>query len=92
MLALIFSLFINVLQLVDVLLLVYCIMTFVIPNSRIVQVLGQFFSPILSSIRTVLFRIFPSLRNSMIDISPMILWFLCSVAIWVIQMLWRLFV
>lgn len=64
------------LQIIELILLVYCIMSwFVSPFNRLMQALSRILDPLLSPIRRVLYSIFPRLP---IDLSVLVLFFLIS--------------
>ena len=68
------------------LLLLYCIMTFIIPQNKYTQLLGKYVEPMLRPIHGWLLKTFPKMFDSGLDFSPVGLWLLFKVAGWLVQL------
>lgn len=79
------------LQLASFALLIYCVMTFVMPSSGIMQKARSYVEPILSPFRELLFRFIPKLKGLVVDVSPLAVWLVIEVAIGLINLLRRIF-
>ena len=74
------------LQLIEWLVLAYCVLGwFLPPYQGIMQFLGRLVDPLLRPIRNLLFRYIPKM---MIDPSPIVFYFLLRI---IKQLLWRLY-
>lgn len=74
------------LQVIYYALLVYCILSWILPPyNRVMMFLGRITNPLLQPIRNVLFRIFPRLP---LDLSALVLFFLLNI---VNSLLWRVY-
>ena len=71
-----------VLRLISTLLLIYCIMSFVMPRSELMYKAASYVEPVL--------RPFPRLRMMPLDFSPLVVWLVIDIAIWIINLLRRL--
>lgn len=69
------------------LLLIYVIMALVIPQHRYTQLMGKYIQPILSPLRIFLYRLFPKLRDTGVDFSPLLLYLLIQVLSWLVRLL-----
>ena len=85
------GLIILILQIISFALLVYCVMTFVMPGSVYTQKARGFAEPILSPFRELLYRIFPKLNGMALDFSPLAVWLVIEIIIWVLNLLRRIF-
>lgn len=89
------SLLLNLLSLalrvVNLALLVYCIMSFVMPTSQLYHTLGRYIRPLLDPVRRKLWQWFPKLRTLPVDVSPLALWLAMDILSSVINMLRRAF-
>lgn len=75
------------LRLISTAFLVYCVMTFVMPQSNIMRTLARYVEPILNPFRQLLYRIFPKLRAMPVDFSPLLVWLVIDVLMWLINLL-----
>ncbi len=74
------------LQIIRYALLIYCVMSWILPPyHKAMRFLGRFIDPVLSPIRTLLFRIFPRLP---IDLSALAAFFVLDL---IGRLLWQLF-
>lgn len=74
------------LQVIYYALLVYCILSWILPPyNKVMMFLGRFMNPLLQPIRNVLFRIFPRLP---LDLSALVLFFILNI---VNSLLWRVY-
>lgn len=88
---LLFSLAHLALRLVSLAMIVYCVMSFIMPGSPLYDRLASYIEPILQPVRIRLYRWFPSLRRMPVDFSPLAVWLLIDVAGWVLNLLRRIF-
>ena len=79
------------LRLASLALLIYCVMSFVMPQSELYYKLASFVEPYLRPVRMRLYRWFPALRNLPLDFSPLAVWLLIDVANALINLLRRIF-
>jgi len=79
------------LRVVSLGMLIYCVMSFVMPQSDLYYKLSRYIQPILHPVRAQLYRWFPSLRSMPLDFSPLAVWLLIDVAQMLINALWRIF-
>lgn len=80
-----------VLKVVSLAMLVYCVMSFVMPQSDLYRKLGSYVEPVLHPVRLRLYSWFPALRRIPLDFSPLAVWLLIDVANWLISLLRRIF-
>ena len=80
-----------VLHVASIALLVYCVMSFIMPQNELYRKAASYVEPVLHPIRLQLYRWFPALRSLPLDFSPLALWLLLDVAGWVINWLGRIF-
>lgn len=74
------------LQIIYYALLVYCLMSWILPPyNKVMMFLSRFVDPLLRPIRNVLFRIFPRMP---LDFSALVLFFLLNIAN---SLLWQLY-
>lgn len=71
--------------------LIYCAMSFLMPQSEWYYKLSQYIQPVLYPVRAQLYRWFPSLRNYPLDFSPLAVWLLIDVAQMLLNALGRAF-
>ena len=81
---------VGVLRLISSLLLIYCIMSFVMPRSELMYKAASYVEPVLRPFRELLDRFFPRLRMMPLDFSPLVVWLVIDIAIWIINLLRRL--
>jgi len=82
-----FSLVGWILGIVEWVLIIYIVMKIFVPQNRYTLVAGKYVEIVLAPIRKTLFRLFPKLASTKVDISPIALWLL----IWLAQQLiWSL--
>lgn len=91
MLSLLFRVIALVLRLVNLAVLVYCVMSFLMPQSEWYRKLAAYVDPLLNPIRLRLWKWFPSLRSLPLDLSPVALWLILDVLMAVLNMLRRIF-
>ena len=72
------------------LLLVYCVMTFVMPDSAVMSKARTYGEPILAPFRELLYKIVPKLRGLAVDFSPLLVWAVIRVLIWILNLLRRI--
>ena len=74
MFGLLLSLAALALRLASYALLIYCVMSFVMPQSDLYRKASMYIQPVLDPIRRKLWQWFPSLRRLPVDLSPLALW------------------
>ncbi len=67
--------------------LVYCVMSFVMPQSEWFYKLSRLIEPVLTPVRKCLYKWIPSLRSLPVDLSPLAVWLLIDVAQWILNFL-----
>ncbi|MBR6570812.1 MAG: YggT family protein [Clostridia bacterium] len=87
MLTTLLSLLVKLLRLANLLLIVYCVMSFVMPDSSVYRKASYYMEKVLSPIRWRLLRWFPALQNLPLDLSPLVLWLLIDIAMALISRL-----
>ena len=89
MLSMIFGILILFLQVVSAALLIYCLLSFVAPGSRLMEFLRPHMEGILYPFRRLLFKWFPALMNSPVDFSPLAVWLVIDILLQLLRMLQR---
>ncbi|MBP3542563.1 MAG: YggT family protein [Clostridia bacterium] len=69
-----FSIISTLLSLLNTAILLYCILSFVAPNSSIMDAVRPYADMILDPFRKLIYSIFPSAANSGMDFSPVLLY------------------
>jgi len=69
-----------VLHIASIALLVYCVMSFIMPHNELYRKAAYYVEPVLHPIRLQLYRWFPSLRDLPVDFSPLALWLALDIA------------
>ena len=70
-------------------LLIYCVMSFVMPQSDLFVKLYRYVEPLLTPIRNFLFRLFPVLGRLAVDVSPLAVWLAIEVTMTLLNLLRR---
>lgn len=70
--------------------LIYVILALVIPQNKVTLFLGKYVEPVLIPIRAFLFKVFPGLRRTGVDFSPLALYLLIQIAEWLIRLLYNI--
>ena len=78
-----------VLRLISTLLLIYCIMSFVMPGSDLMRKVSAYVEPVLRPFRQLLYRYFPRLRTLPVDFSPLAVWLAIDVVTLLLNLLRR---
>lgn len=73
------------------LLLVYCVMSFVMPDSAVMMKARTYVEPVLAPFRELLYKMIPKLQGMAVDFSPILVWLVIRVAIWLLNLLRHLF-
>lgn len=89
MFSMIFGILILLLQVVSAALLIYCLLSFVAPGSRLMEFLHPHMEGILYPFRRLLFKWFPALMNSPMDFSPLAVWLVIDILMQLLRMLQR---
>jgi len=87
LLNLIFNVLIFLTQVAYWVMLVYVIMTLVIPQNKYTQLVGKYVEPVFAPIRAWLAKTFPKLSQTRLDFSPVVLWVLLIVVSWLLKLL-----
>lgn len=87
LLNLIFNVLIFLTQVAYWVMLVYVIMSLVIPQNKYTQLVGKYVEPVLSPIRAWLAKTFPKLSQTRLDFSPLVFWLLLVVVSWLLSLL-----
>ncbi|MEG0742097.1 MAG: YggT family protein [Clostridia bacterium] len=78
---------ITLVQVINFAVLIYCVLTMIMPQSALVAKARPYIDPILAPFRKLLYRFFPKLRNLPLDFSPIVLWLAVDVLVWVVNLL-----
>lgn len=89
MFSMIFGILILLLRVVSAALLIYCLISFVAPGSRLMEFLRPHMEGILYPFRRLLFKWFPALMNSPMDFSPLAVWLVIDILMQLLRMLQR---
>ena len=89
MFSMIFGILILLLRVVSAALLIYCLLSFVAPGSRLMEFLRPHMEGILYPLRRLLFKWFPALMNSPMDFSPLAVWLVIDILMQLLRMLQR---
>ena len=89
MFSMIFGILILLLRVVSAALLIYCLLSFVAPGSRLMECLRPHMEGILYPFRRLLFKWFPALMNSPMDFSPLAVWLVIDILMQLLRMLQR---
>ena len=68
-------------------LVIYVILSLVLPQNKYTQLLGKYTQTVLSPVRRLMDRYLPRLRATGMDLSPVVLWLLIYVARWLLGLL-----
>ncbi len=77
------------LRLANTALLIYCIMSFVMPCSDLMRKVSAYVEPVLRPFRQLLYRYFPRLRTLPVDFSPLAVWLAIDVVTLLLNLLRR---
>ena len=77
------------LRLANTALLIYCIMSFVMPGSDFMRKVSAYVEPVLRPFRQLLYRYFPRLRTLPVDFSPLAVWLAIDVVTLLLNLLRR---
>lgn len=89
MLSMIFGILILLLRVVSAALLIYCLLSYIAPGSRVMEFLRPYMEGILNPFRQLLFKWFPKLMNSPVDFSPLAVWLVIDILLQLLRMLQR---
>lgn len=68
-------------------LVIYVILSLVLPQNKYTQLLGKYAQSVLAPVRRLMDRYAPKLRSAGMDLSPVVLWLLIYVARWLLGLL-----
>lgn len=77
------------LRLANTALLIYCIMSFVMPGSDLMRKVSAYVEPVLRPFRQLLYRYFPRLCTLPVDFSPLAVWLAIDVVTLLLNLLRR---
>ena len=77
------------LRLANTALLIYCIMSFIMPGSDLMRKVSAYVEPVLRPFRQLLYRYFPRLRTLPVDFSPLVVWLAIDVVTLLLNLLRR---
>lgn len=83
----IFNLLIFLLNVAFWVMLVYVVMSLLIPQNKYTMLVGKYVEPVLAPMRNWLFKMFPKLAGLRVDFSPVVFWLLLKVATWLLMLL-----
>ena len=87
LLSIVFNVLIFLVQIASWLMLVYVVMTLLMPQNKYTLLIGKYAEPILTPIRAWLSKTFPKLANLSVEVSPLVFWLLLEVLGWVLGIL-----
>ena len=90
LLNLVFSIVIFLVKVASWLVLVYVVMSLILPQNKYTLLVGKYVEPVLTPFRAWLNRVFPKLGQLRVDLSPLFAWLVMDVAIWVLELLKRI--
>ncbi|MFR5855822.1 MAG: YggT family protein [Lachnospiraceae bacterium] len=70
-------------------LLIYCLLSYIAPGSRVMEFLRPHMEGILYPFRQLLYKWFPQLMNSPVDFSPLAVWLVIDILLQLLRMLQR---
>lgn len=68
-------------------LLAYVVMSLILPENKYTLMVGKYVEPLLAPIRAFLQKMFPKLSQFRFDLSPVVLWLLMDVVVWLLKLL-----
>jgi uncharacterized protein YggT (Ycf19 family) len=68
-------------------LIIYVIMTMIVPQNKYTLLVGKYIEPVLAPIRTWLNKTFPKLGGMRLDFSPLVLWLSLEIVTWLLGLL-----
>ena len=85
------ALAVRVLRVFNLILFVYCIMSFVAPDNTLYRMASEYIELVLNPFRRKMYGWIPAMRNLPVDVSPLFLWAVIQVAMTVLRILERVF-
>ncbi|MCE5342918.1 MAG: YggT family protein [Eubacteriales bacterium] len=85
LLNIIFNVAIFLVNIATWLVIVYVVMTLIIPQNKYTLLVAKYIEPILAPIRSWLAKTFPKLNQTRLDLSPAVLWLLLEIVGWLLQ-------
>ena len=82
-----FSVVIFLVEVASWVLLAYVVLSLILPQNKYTLMVGKYIEPVLTPIRAWLQKTFPALANLRFDLSPLVLWLLMDVAVWLLKLL-----
>lgn len=79
-----------VITVVSWLVLIYVVMTLIVPQNKYTQMIGKYVEPVLAPLRAFLYRVFPKLREIGMDFSPLLFYLAIQVLSWLLSLLQRI--
>lgn len=79
------------LRLASFALLIYCVMSFVMPQNDLYRKASTYVEPVLGPVRLQLWKWFPALRRMPVDFSPLALWLIIDILMALVNLLRRVF-
>ena len=83
----IFNLLIFLLNVAFWVMLVYVVMSLLIPQNKYTMLVGKYVEPVLAPLRKWLYKTFPKLAGLQVDFSPVVFWLLLKIAAWLLMLL-----
>lgn len=79
------------LRLASLALLIYCVMSFVMPNNELFYKASRYVQPVLQPVRQKLYGWIPALRGLPVDLSPLAVWLAIDILQGILNLLRRIF-
>jgi len=67
--------------------LVYVLMTLLIPTNKYTALVGKYVEPVIAPVRNWLAKRFPKFAALRVDLSPLVFWLLLKIAVWILMLL-----
>ena len=87
LLNIVFSVLIFLVRVASWLMLIYVVLSWILPQNKYTLLIGKYVEPLLAPVRTLIGRFLPSLAKLHVDVSPIGLWLLLNIAEWLLRLL-----
>ena len=87
LLNIVFNVLIFLVRIATWLVLIYVVLSLILPQNKYTLLIGKYVDPVLAPIRSWLSKTFPKLGGSRVDFSPVVLWLLMEIAAWLLELL-----
>ena len=91
LIGLVLNLAVKLLRAFELVLFVYCVMSFIAPGNDLYRKASEYMELVLNPFRRKLYEWIPAMRNLPVDVSPLFLWFTVELAMAALSILRRVF-